>query len=175
MKKALAMLLALVMLLSLAGTAAFADGYTPGTYTGEAEGMHSTVTVTLTVDENGITGVQLDTSGETETIGAAHDEEFCKNLCTALSVPFFCAHINVPSIAQKRKVSFETAARDERYAFLSVTANKLGAVIATAHTANDNLETVLFNMGRGCGTAGLCGIPVRRGEVIRPLRVARAA
>ena len=76
MKKALAMLLALVMLLSLAGTAAFADGYTPGTYTGEAEGMHSTVTVTLTVDENGITGVQLDTSGETETIGAAHDEEF---------------------------------------------------------------------------------------------------
>ena len=76
MKKTLAMLLALVMLLSLMGTAAFADGYTPGTYTGEAEGMHSTVTVTLTVDENGITDVQLDTSGETETIGAAHDEEF---------------------------------------------------------------------------------------------------
>ncbi len=76
MKKTLAMLLCLCMLFSLMGTAAFADGgYTPGTYTGEAEGMGK-VTVTLTVDENAITDVQLDTSGETATIGGAHDEEF---------------------------------------------------------------------------------------------------
>jgi len=100
---------------------------------------------------------------------ADRDEQFCAELCEKLSVPFFCAHIDVPAIAKARGVSFETAARDERYAFLSVTANRLGAVIATAHTANDNLETVLFNMGRGCGTAGLCGIPQKRGEIVRPL------
>ena len=75
MKKTLAMLLCLVMLLSTLGAAAFADGYTPGTYTASAEGM-GTVTVTVTVDENGITGADLDTSGETASIGGAHDEEF---------------------------------------------------------------------------------------------------
>ena len=76
MKKTLAMLLCLVMLLSLMGSTAFAEGgYTPGTYTGEAEGMGH-VTVSVTVDENGITAVELDTSGETATIGGAHDEEF---------------------------------------------------------------------------------------------------
>ncbi|MBQ1504491.1 MAG: FMN-binding protein, partial [Oscillospiraceae bacterium] len=76
MKKTMAMLLCLAMLFSLMGAAAFADGiYTPGTYTGEAEGMGH-VTVTVTVDENSITAVELDTSGETATIGGAHDEEF---------------------------------------------------------------------------------------------------
>ena len=76
MKKTLAMLLCLVMLLSTMSAAASAEGaYTPGTYIGEASGM-GTVVVTLTVDENGITGVQLDTSGETPGIGASHDEEF---------------------------------------------------------------------------------------------------
>ena len=76
MKKTLAMLLCLCMLFSVMGASAFAEGsYTPGTYTGEAEGMGK-VTVTVTVDENGITDVQLDTSGETATIGGAHDEEF---------------------------------------------------------------------------------------------------
>lgn len=75
MKKTLAMLLCLAMLFSTMGAAAFAEGYTPGTYTASASGM-GTVTVTLTVDENGITAVELDTSGETATIGGAHDEEF---------------------------------------------------------------------------------------------------
>ena len=80
MKKTLAMLLCLVMLLSTMGAAAFAEGtYTPGTYVGEAEGM-GRVIVTLTVDENGITGAQLDTSGETAAIGGAHDEEFIAQL-----------------------------------------------------------------------------------------------
>ncbi len=80
MKKTLAMLLCLVMLLSTVGAAAFAEGtYTPGTYVGEAEGMGKVI-VTLTVDENGITGAQLDTSGETAAIGGAHDEEFIAQL-----------------------------------------------------------------------------------------------
>jgi len=102
------------------------------------------------------------------------DEAFCRDLCRRLNVPFFCAHIDVAAAAKARRVSLETAARDERYAFLSVTATRLHAVVATAHTANDNLETVLFHMGRGCGTAGVCGIPPLRGDrecgaVVRPL------
>lgn len=102
------------------------------------------------------------------------DEQFCRDLCLRLGIPFYCARINVAAAAAARHVSLETVARDERYAFLSVTASKLHAKIATAHTANDNLETILFHMGRGCGTAGLCGIPAIRGDavcgtVVRPL------
>ena len=60
-----------------------ADGaYIPGTYTGEGQGLFSTVTVTLTVDESGITDVVLDTSGETPEIGGAHDEEFIEQVRT---------------------------------------------------------------------------------------------
>ena len=102
------------------------------------------------------------------------DEAFCRDLCRTLNIPFFCARVNVAAAAEARHISVETAARDERYAFLTVTATRLHAAIATAHTANDNLETVLFHMGRGCGTAGLCGIPPKRGdkgygEIVRPL------
>lgn len=102
------------------------------------------------------------------------DEQFCRDLCREQGIPFFCARINVAAAAAARHLSLETAARDERYAFLSVTAAKLHAKVATAHTANDNLETILFHMGRGCGTAGLCGIPAKRGDsvcgtIVRPL------
>ena len=102
------------------------------------------------------------------------DEAFCRDLCREQNIPFFCARVNVAAAAAARHVSVETAARDERYAFLTVTATRLRAAIATAHTANDNLETILFHMGRGCGTAGLCGIPPKRGdrgcgEIVRPL------
>ena len=85
MKKTLALLLCFVLAFSALGAAAWAEGsYTPGAYTGEAEGMGK-VTVTLTVDENSIIGVALDTSGETATIGGAHDAEFVAQIMNAQS------------------------------------------------------------------------------------------
>ena len=59
--------------------------------------------------------------------------------------------------------------RQQRYAFFKKTADKLSAKIATAHTASDNAETVLFNLARGSGAGGLCGIPPVRDNIIRPL------
>ena len=61
---------------ALLGIRAFAEekpagGYVPGTYTATAQGMESTVTVTMTFDESSITDVLIDVSGETEGIGAA--------------------------------------------------------------------------------------------------------
>ena len=67
-------------------------------------------------------------------------------------------------------MSVEEAARALRYTFLEDTAQQLGArKIATAHTAGDNLETMLLNLTRGTGSLGLAGIAPVRGQVIRPI------
>ena len=64
----------------------------------------------------------------------------------------------------------EAAARRARYAFLERAADALHcAVIATAHTADDQAETMLLQLCRGAGSRGLSGIPPRRGRVVRPL------
>lgn len=97
---------------------------------------------------------------------ADRDEVFVKNECEKLGVPFFCERINVPEYAEENKLSLELAAREVRYDFL--TRVSCGAV-ATAHTASDNLETMLFNLARGTALKGLCGIPPKRGIFIRPL------
>ncbi|MDX1624771.1 MAG: tRNA lysidine(34) synthetase TilS [Gemmatimonadota bacterium] len=64
----------------------------------------------------------------------------------------------------------QAALREARYAFLRESADEAGADrIATAHQADDQVETVLFRMLRGTGLAGLAGIPARRGSIVRPL------
>ena len=104
------------------------------------------------------------------------DEKFCRELCTKLEVPLYSNKINVSDLVQKHE-SVEEAARKARYEFFEEALEHFGArVLATAHNANDNAETVLLNLTRGTGLKGLCGIPpVRKfgknGEyrVIRPL------
>ena len=64
----------------------------------------------------------------------------------------------------------EGAARQLRYAFLTDCAAEHGYDwIATAHTADDNAETLLLNLARGCGLRGLTGIPPQRGKLLRPM------
>ena len=72
--------------------------------------------------------------------------------------------------AKKQGTGLEETARQMRYAFLEETARAMGAErIATAHTANDNAETVLLHLARGTGLQGLTGIAPVRGNIIRPL------
>lgn len=100
------------------------------------------------------------------------DEEFCRRLCGRLGVPLDVRRTDVLALREKHE-SVEEAARRLRYDFFRDEAQAAGGVIATAHTASDNAETVLFNLVRGTGASGLCGIPpVRRSEglvVVRPL------
>lgn len=97
---------------------------------------------------------------------ADRDEEFVRNLCKNLNVPLTVKSINVKEIAEKTGESIELAARNARYnEFKSCGAD----IVATAHTASDNTETVLFNMLRGSGLKGLCGIPAKRDIYVRPL------
>lgn len=97
---------------------------------------------------------------------ADRDAEFVKTYCKELNIPLFCEKVDIPRVAEKYGDSIETVARNVRYEFL--TRVSVG-VIATAHTASDNLETVIFNEIRGAGLKGVCGIPPIRDNIIRPL------
>ena len=98
------------------------------------------------------------------------DEAFCRDLCRRLAIPFVSQCCDANEAAKRTRQSVETAARELRYKFFAESAEKCGADrIATAHTADDNLETMLFHLIRGTGAAGLAGIPPVRGNIIRPL------
>ena len=101
---------------------------------------------------------------------ANRDAAFCRELCESLSVPFCQYHLDVPAMAKENGMCIEEAAREARYSILERVAMEQGIpYIATAHHADDNLETILFHMIRGSALKGLCGIPPKRGAIIRPL------
>ena len=104
------------------------------------------------------------------------DARFVETWCREQGIPFVLGQGDAPRYAKEMGLSLEEAARELRYAFLLKTAEALGAAyILTAHSRDDNAETLLFNLIRGSGTAGLCGIPERRGQLLRPLlHVSRA-
>lgn len=111
---------------------------------------------------------------------ADRDEQFCRSVCDSLDVPLFVCRRDVPAFAAESSQSVETAARQVRYEFFDSIMKENGiGLLATAHNANDNLETQIFNLARGCGIDGMCGIPRTRpcenGTVVRPiLRMSRA-
>ena len=107
------------------------------------------------------------------------DERFCRELCETLGVSFKLSRRDILSEKQRGETT-EQAARRIRYDELSLTAREFDCeTIATAHTANDTAETVLLNLARGAGGAGLGGIPPTRDldglTLIRPMLSATRA
>ena len=86
------------------------------------------------------------------------------------AVELYVGSGDVAEESQRRGTGLEETAREMRYAFLWQAAQECGANrLATAHTADDNVETVLLHLGRGTGLQGMGGIqPVRQG-LIRPM------
>lgn len=93
------------------------------------------------------------------------DEQFVRKMCDELGVELVCESTDIPSLAKKGE-GIEECARRVRYDFLQRNAK---GKIATAHSADDNIETVIFNLTRGSGIKGGCGIPPVRDNIIRPL------
>lgn len=89
------------------------------------------------------------------------DETFVRDFCRGYGIPL---HLGGGQVTPKEK-GLEAAARDARYAFL----RSLPGKIATAHTADDNAETVLMRLIRGTGLKGLGAIAPVSGNVIRPM------
>lgn len=116
---------------------------------------------------------------------ADRDAAFSRALCERLGVPFYEYRIDAAEEARRQKCSVEEAGRLARYRLYEETAraweNEMRQKemcgrepvrqvhIATAHHADDNAETVLFNLFRGSGLTGLSGIAPVRGRIIRPL------
>ena len=101
---------------------------------------------------------------------SVRDMEFVEDFCARQGIALYTARIAVPELAQKTGVGLETAAREARYAFLRKVKEQIGAdVIATAHHRDDQMETVLMHLFRGCGTRGLEGMRARSGDLVRPL------
>lgn len=98
------------------------------------------------------------------------DADACCAFCAARAIPLCVEYRNVPDYASRHGLGMEEAARQMRYeAFAHLLDAHPGYVLAIAHSADDNLETVLFHLIRGTGLSGLCGIPPVRGRIIRPL------
>lgn len=91
------------------------------------------------------------------------DAEFTRELCRRLGVPCRVEHVDVRTAARAQGLSEEEAARKLRYeAFWRVGADWRADRLAVAHNRGDQAETVLWNLARGSGLRGLCGMwPVR--------------
>lgn len=89
------------------------------------------------------------------------DEAFVREFCHRFDIPL---HVGRGNITAGKK-GLEAAAREVRYAFFAA----LNGKIATAHTADDNAETVLMHLVRGTGLKGLGGIAPVSGKLIRPM------
>ena len=103
-------------------------------------------------------------------VSADRDEEFSRTAAERSGVPFYLLRAHVREAAAEKGISEELAGREIRYKFFEKICAENGIdAVATAHHRNDNAETILMNFMRGSGISGLCGIPYRRGNIIRPL------
>lgn len=101
---------------------------------------------------------------------AQQDEEFCKNFSKKEAINFYSVKKNVERVAKKNSISIEEAGREVRYSEFQKLLKKIGFnKIATAHTADDNAETMLLNLIKGTGLRGISGIPIKRENIIRPV------
>lgn len=100
---------------------------------------------------------------------ADRDENFVYQYCTKNNIEFIAFNAKKDGVDIPFKPSEEWA-RNLRYSYFN-TLPKHNAIIATAHTASDQTETLLFRIARGCGLNGLCGIPAKRDNIIRPFLI----
>ncbi len=101
---------------------------------------------------------------------ATEDADFVSALCHALEVPCTLGKADVPALRRQLGTGLEDAARQARRGFLQDVAQRIGAAtIALAHHMDDQAETVLLHLLRGCGLQGLTGMRPMQGPFIRPL------
>ncbi len=115
-----------------------------------------------------LTAVHIDHSLRGEE--SQRDRRFVEELCRKWAVPLYIERHDVAALAAEQGKGVEEIGRELRYAaFERATEDSHTCCIATAHTADDNAETLLLHLCRGSGLHGAAGIPPVRGKIIRPL------
>lgn len=98
------------------------------------------------------------------------DQAFCRELAQSLNVPFHTTEFDTSAYAAEHQISIQMAARQLRYQwFEQLRVQNAYAAIALAHHQNDAIETILLNLTRGTGIAGLHGILPKNRTLARPL------
>lgn len=102
---------------------------------------------------------------------ADRDECFAANIAEQLGFTFESARIDIPTLSKERGTGCEETARCERYRIFGdiIRGRNDISTIATAHNSSDNVETIIFNLARGTGVKGACGIAPINENIIRPL------
>lgn len=99
-----------------------------------------------------------------------NDQKFVENLAKVWNLPLHIKQFDTNQISKELKLNTQETARKIRYEwFQEIIEMHSFDVIAIAHNADDQVETVLINYGRGCGISGLHGIPYKNGQIVRPL------
>ncbi|MCH5353723.1 MAG: tRNA lysidine(34) synthetase TilS [Acutalibacter sp.] len=100
---------------------------------------------------------------------AEHDEACVREFSRKMGLRLVVSRQDIKALARERGMGLEECGRAARYAFFQSLVTGEDDRILTAHTADDNAETILLNLCRGTGLSGLCGIPRQRGNILRPL------
>ena len=97
------------------------------------------------------------------------DAEFVREFCENNNIKFKQFSVDVPKLAQEKKLSIESAARQARQEIFKGLIGEYGKVL-TAHNKDDNVESILMHIFRGCGLDGLKGMDyLTDGYLLRPL------
>jgi len=98
------------------------------------------------------------------------DEQFTSDLAAALDTPYFATTFDTAAYSQKHHISIQMAARDLRYQWLEEIRSDFDfQYVAIAQHQNDVMETMILNLTRGTGIAGMHGIFPKKSKIIRPL------
>lgn len=100
---------------------------------------------------------------------AQRDQNFVEAFAKAHGLRLEILRADVGKLARERGQGTEECGREIRYEFFHRLADGEDDRVLTAHNADDNAETILLNLCRGAALEGLCGIPYRRGKILRPL------
>jgi tRNA(Ile)-lysidine synthase len=133
-------------------------------------GGKDSVAMTLLLKELGYQVVLAHVNFNLRGDESDEDEAFVRELAKKLRLPFYGKSVYTNNELQKGE-SIQLAARRIRYEWFEELSRELGIdKIATAHTANDNTETIIYNLAKGSGLKGITGIPSQNGKIIRPIK-----
>ncbi len=140
-------------------------------------GADSVALLRLLLEVRGDLGIVLSVAHFNHKIRGADadaDESFVRDLASKYDLPFRSGSADTPEFARQSKLGLEAAARQLRHDFFrDLMREGFANKIATAHTLDDQAETVLLRLMRGAGTKGMAGVypelRLERGSILRPL------